>query len=51
MGAYSANYLYIHAIASVIGIFVVCVLIDRMRVQFIEKPIFHWLERFDALKP
>lgn len=51
VGAYGTNCLYIHAIASVIGVFVVCVLIDRVRVQFIEKPVFHWLERFDAFKP
>ncbi len=46
--AYSTDYLYIHGFVSVICIFVVCVLIDRIRIRFIEKPIFRCLERFDV---
>ena len=37
---YNSNYLYIHAILSVIGVFVVCTLIDQIRLRFIEKPFF-----------
>lgn len=53
VGAYNTNYLYIHAITSVIGIFAVCVVLDKLRVRFIEKPFFHWLEGFgfDVLNP
>ena len=49
---YSSNYLVLHAVVSVIGIYAVCTLIDFLRIQFVEKPFFklwdkHW-EKFSS---
>lgn len=46
VGAYYASYTYFHAIASVLTIFVICVLIDQFRIHFVEKPIFDWLSNY-----
>ncbi len=40
VGMMNSPYLYIHAIASVLGVYIVCTLIDMMRIKFIEKPFF-----------
>ena len=37
---YNSNYLYFHAILSVVCIFIICTLIDQLRIKFIEKPFF-----------
>lgn len=44
---YGSQWLIVHAILSVLGIYVVCTLIDCLRIQFVEKPFFrlfdkHW---------
>ena len=36
---------YIHAILSVLGVFIVCSCIDYLRIRFIEKPFFHALDK------
>ena len=40
MSWFDSPYLWTHAVLSVIGIFVICVIIDRLRINFIEKPFF-----------
>lgn len=40
IGAYYSNYYVIHAIVSVIAIYIVTTLIDILRIQFIEEPFF-----------
>lgn len=42
---YSSNWLIVHAICSVVGIFIVCVIIDLLRQYCIEKPILKKLEK------
>lgn len=47
VGHYNSNLLVVHAVGSVLCIFVVCVAIDYLRIKFIEKPVFriwdkHW---------
>ncbi len=37
---YNSEWLIVHAICSVIGIYIVCTLIDFLRIEIIEKPIF-----------
>ena len=37
---YGSKYLYLHAILSVVVIFVVCSVIDMLRIKFVEKPFF-----------
>lgn len=43
---YQSNYLVIHAIASVISIYIICALIDMVRIKLLEKPFFYWYDRF-----
>ena len=38
-------YLWIHAFLSVIAVYVVCVMIDLLRIKYIEQPLFRWMER------
>lgn len=37
---YSSAYMPLYAVVCAIGIFVVCVVIDQLRINFIEKPFF-----------
>ena len=41
MGQYGTNTMVLHAILSVIAIFVVCILIDMLRMKFVEKILFN----------
>lgn len=38
--AYFSPYLVLHAVGSVIAVYVVCTLIDILRIKLIEKPFF-----------
>jgi hypothetical protein len=38
--------LILYSIVSVAGVFIVCSLIDLLRIQFVEKPVFRWLDKF-----
>lgn len=47
VGAYDSPWLILHAIGSVVGIYIVCTLIDQLRIHLIEVPFFkfwdkHW---------
>jgi hypothetical protein len=50
VAAYNTNYLYLHAILSVVGVFAICVLIDQIRIRFIEKPIMGKLSNYEWFK-
>ncbi|MCQ2455381.1 MAG: acyltransferase [Clostridia bacterium] len=43
VGVYSSKYMPIHAVCSVMGIFIVCSAIDYLRIKFIEKPAFKFI--------
>jgi hypothetical protein len=43
--AYHSSYFVIHAFLSVIGIYIVCTLIDMLRIKFLEKPFFNWYDK------
>ena len=44
------DYLWLHAIMTIITVYVTCLLIDMLRQKLIEKPLFMWLDkRFPAL--
>lgn len=45
VGMFGSNLLPLHAIGSVVGIYIVCTLIDMIRIKFVEKPVFHYLEK------
>ena len=46
-GYYNADFhiLLLHAICSVIAIYIICTLLDMLRIKFIEKPFFRWYDR------
>ena len=48
IGAYSSKYMYIYAIGTVLAIFVVCTVIDILRIRFIETP---FMKLWDKLYP
>lgn len=37
--------LLLHALCCVVGIYVICTIIDMMRIEFIEKPFFKWFDK------
>ncbi len=42
---YNSDYLVLHAFGSVIGVYVICTLIDILRIKFIETPFFKWYDK------
>lgn len=43
--AYHTRYFMLHAVLSVAGVFLVCTVIDQIRIRFIEKPFFRWYDK------
>ena len=41
VGAYSTSYFALHAIGSVVGIFVICIVVDHLRICFLERPFLN----------
>lgn len=48
VGYYSTRIGYLHAIASVLAIFVICSMIDYIRIQLIERPFFNIVDKKTA---
>lgn len=44
VGWYHSPWLYLHAVASVVGIFAACTLIDMVRKRVFERPFLEWLD-------
>jgi hypothetical protein len=48
---FDSKYMPLHAIGSVIGIFVVCAILDMLRIKFIETPFFClWDKHYGTIK-
>jgi hypothetical protein len=47
VGFYDGN-IYLHSIVSVLGVFIICTIIDQLRLRFIEKPLFKVLDNYMA---
>lgn len=47
VGAYGTDYLYAHAIISVVVIYIICTFIDIGRINFIEKPFFKLYDKIE----
>ena len=45
VGQYDNDYCYLLAIISVLSIFIICVMIDQIRIKLIEKPIFRLIDK------
>lgn len=41
---YHSDFLFVHAVLSVLGVFVICSVMDMVRIQLIEIPFFHYLD-------
>lgn len=50
VGAYFTNYTVAHAVGAVLGVFVICTVIDQLRIHFIEKPTMAKLEKYSWFK-
>lgn len=49
VGHYGSKYMPLHAIGSVLAIFIICTIIDQLRIRFIEKPFFRlWDKHWDG---
>ena len=44
-GHYVSGHVVMHACLSVLGVFMVCALIDYLRIVFLERNVFKWLDR------
>ena len=40
VGMYDSSWWLVHAISSVLGVFIVCAIIDMARIKFLEQPFF-----------
>lgn len=49
VGMYGSDLMIIHAIGSVIGVFTICVLIDQIRIHFLEKPFMAWWDNHETI--
>lgn len=45
VGMYSSGYMVLHALLSVVGVYVVCTIIDMVRIRLIEKPIMMKIDK------
>lgn len=45
VGHYNDNLFWLHAVLSVIAIFIICTIIDQIRIQTVEKWFFQWYDR------
>lgn len=43
---YHSDFLFVHAVCSVVGIYVVCTIIDMLRIKFVETPIFNVFDKY-----
>ncbi len=51
VGMYNSVWLVLHAVGSVLAIYMICTVIDYLRIRFIEKPFFKfWDRHWDKLK-
>lgn len=44
VGMYGTDMMVIHAVSAVLGVYIVCTVIDMLRIRFIEKPFFSWYD-------
>ena len=45
---YNSGFYFLHAILSVVSIYIICTLIDMLRIKFVEKPAFEIFEKFNV---
>lgn len=45
VGAFAGRYFIVHAILAVTGVYIICTLIDMIRIQSLEKSFFRWYDK------
>ena len=45
VGMYYSQWIILHAVGSVCAIFIICTIIDYLRIRFLEKPFFNWFDK------
>lgn len=50
VGAFTTEWCYLHFACSVIGVYVICTVIDLLRLYLLEKPLFKLFDKFIFLK-
>lgn len=45
VGMYSSSLLFLHSVLSVLGVFVICSIIDMARIKFVETPFFNYFDK------
>lgn len=45
VGWYSSDYIYVHAVLSVVAVFVICTAIDYVRIKTVEKWLFAYIDK------
>lgn len=48
VGQYGTDTFVLHMIGSVLAVYLVCTLIDYLRIRFIERPAFMWIDKYLA---
>ena len=44
VSAYDDQFFVVHAVGAVLGIYIVCTLVDMLRIRFLEMPFFNWYD-------
>ena len=44
VGAFGTNMMVLHAVGSILAVYIVCTSIDILRIKFVEKPFFSWYD-------
>lgn len=42
---FATDYAVLHALISVILVFIICIVVDSFRIKYVEKPMFVWINR------
>lgn len=50
MGFFDSDYLVLHAVGVVLIVFAICVVLDQLRIRFVETPFFRLYDRIAAVK-
>ena len=45
VGMYSSSLLFLHSVLSVLGVFVICSIIDMARIKFVETPFLNYFDK------
>ena len=50
VGFFDSDYLVLHAVGVVLIVFAICVVLDQLRIRFVETPFFRLYDRIAAVK-